>query len=82
MFIQSDPKVMVRQAVVNKGLEKKVSMFRKHCLISFLTRSTVSSLIFFSFLISFLTRSTVSSLIFLNQWLCHKVGLPDPQAYF
>lgn len=31
MFIQSDPKVMVRQAGVKKVLEKQISVSRKHC---------------------------------------------------
>lgn len=66
MFIQSDPKVTVRQAGVKKVLQKQVSMSGKHCLF-----------FFFNLFIG----SNVSSLIFLNQWLCHKVGLPDPQAY-
>ena len=35
MFIQSDPKVMVRQAGVEKVLEKQVSMSGKHCFFSY-----------------------------------------------
>ena len=36
MFIQSDPKVTVRQAGVKKVLQKQVSMSGKHCLFFFL----------------------------------------------
>lgn len=35
MFIQSDPKFMVRKAVLKKILEKQISISEKHCFFPY-----------------------------------------------